>query len=43
MKNEQNIIVTFSCNDNIHHYKGIRGVKPLCSYVNRYVKRDKII
>jgi hypothetical protein len=32
MKNEQNIIVTFSCNDRIHHYKGIRGVKPMLPY-----------
>jgi hypothetical protein len=32
MKNDQTIIVRFSCNNDIHHYKGIRGLKPMFPY-----------
>jgi hypothetical protein len=42
MNKEINIITTFTCNNNIHHYKGIRGVKPMLPYkIHRTIEDAK--
>ena len=40
MNKEQNIIVTFSHNNDIHHYKGIRGLKPMSPYTRHNSVED---